>query len=110
MGVDWRQARCIKLLYFSVLHVCDPLIWGCVETAINIGYSSRLLTDDMTRFDIDKDSKEEVCQQLREANKQMKDHSKSPDASGSDETASFGIVINGHSLVCLPLCTQITHL
>ena len=75
---------------------------GCIETAINIGYSSKLLTDDMTLFIVDKDTDEGVRQQLSEAKEQMEAtiaRSKSPDPSGVEKNVSFGIVINGHSLV-----------
>eukprot|EP00731_Ephydatia_muelleri_P016058 Em0009g482a len=71
------------------------------ETAINIGYSSKLLTDDMTLFIVDKDTDEGVRQQLSEAKEQMEAtiaRSKSPDPSGVEKNVSFGIVINGHSL------------
>ena len=98
------------------------------ETAVNIGYSSKLLTDDMKVFIVDKDSKEEVCEQLQTANEEMKKPNKpnvksvyirmgevegeapNNDGEADAQPASFGIVINGHSLVCLSLCTQITHL
>ena len=82
--------------------ICFLLLFGCIETAVNIGYSSKLLTDDMTLFIVDKDVKEGVNQQLSEAKEQMEaaiHRAKSPDASGVDTTTSFGIVINGHSLV-----------
>ena len=37
------------------------------ETAINIGYSSKLLTEEMKVFIVDEDSTEGVVRQLREA-------------------------------------------
>ena len=95
------------------------------ETAVNIGYSSKLLTDQMRVFIVDKDSKEEVQTQLEDANgeilnmtgksgrnasnyehtsikmSQIADETTSN--TGRGDTPSFGIVINGHSLVCLAL-------
>ena len=98
------------------------------ETAVNIGYSSKLLTDQMKVFIVDKDSKEEVQMQLEEASSeilkmtgtsgrnvsnykhayvnmsQIADEATSN--TGKKDTPPFGIVINGHSLVCLTRSCQ----
>ena len=42
------------------------------ETAINIGYSSKLLTEHMKVFIVDEDSREGVIQQLEDADKAIK--------------------------------------
>ncbi|XP_067667224.1 phospholipid-transporting ATPase ID-like isoform X2 [Haliotis asinina] len=89
------------------------------ETAINIGYSCRLLTEEMEEpFIIDADSYEEVEAQLRKAledidkMKSGKPHDGVAFANGqgalyngangnvaiSDEYGEFAVVINGHSL------------
>lgn len=100
------------------------------ETAINIGYSCRLLTDDMEEvFIIDEEEFDEVRQQMKDALKTIEDLKKGkkledrvdsvrfenggmPTGSASFNTADdsvslegvsdFALVINGHSLVhCL---------
>eukprot|EP00731_Ephydatia_muelleri_P034005 Em0044g25a len=90
------------------------------ETAVNIGYSSKLLTDQMKVFIVDKDSKEEVQMQLEEANSEILKMSgtsgrnvsnykhvsvnmsqiadEATSNTGKNDTPPFGIVINGHSL------------
>ncbi|KAL5481607.1 hypothetical protein EMCRGX_G021802 [Ephydatia muelleri] len=90
------------------------------ETAVNIGYSSKLLTDQMKVFIVDKDSKEEVQMQLEEANSEILKMSgtsgrnvsnykhvsvnmsqiadEATSNTGKKDTPPFGIVINGHSL------------
>lgn len=42
------------------------------ETAINIGYSSKLLTENMKVFIVDENSREGVIRQLEEADKAIK--------------------------------------
>lgn len=80
------------------------------ETAINIGYSCRLLTDDMTEIHvIDADTYEEVENQLRTANKKMEPGHPTPENPTANgfcatngrraEGGGFAIIINGHSLV-----------
>lgn len=90
------------------------------ETAINIGYSCRLLTEEMEEpFIIDADSFEEVEAQLRKALEDIdKMKNGKPNdgvviangqgahyngANGNvaipDEYGEFAVVINGHSLV-----------
>jgi phospholipid-translocating ATPase len=98
------------------------------ETAINIGYSCKLLTDELEEiYVLDADSKESVRNQLEEKQRDM--HKKlsevSPDslpndvsvanggtpakltaASLPEDFGGFAIIINGHSLVSFvsPLC------
>ncbi|XP_025076903.1 phospholipid-transporting ATPase ID-like isoform X3 [Pomacea canaliculata] len=105
------------------LALADIKIWVLTgdkqETAINIGYSCRLLTDDMEEpFIIDGETPEDVDTQLKHALEEI--HSatsrKTPDhvvmgngqttyngATGRiitelDEVGEFAVVINGHSL------------
>ena len=56
-----------------VLFQADIKIWVLTgdkqETAINIGYSCRLLTEDMKIFIVDENTLEGVTRQLNEANK-----------------------------------------
>lgn len=107
--------QCILTFFFS-------------ETAVNIGYSSKLLTDQMKVFIVDKDSKEEVQMQLEEANSEILKMSgtsgrnvsnykhvsvnmsqiadEATSNTGKNDTPPFGIVINGHSLVCLTWSCQ----
>ena len=80
------------------------------ETAINIGYSCKLLTADMKVFIIDSDDKEGVRAQLTEAMEEMQRvQEEQGEKNGTQEDEDdemkppsgppFGIVINGHSLV-----------
>jgi hypothetical protein len=115
---SWRSILC-----YTQITSQDIIVRGfCIllaiimhtETAINIGYSCHLLTDDMTEIHvIDADTYEEVENQLREANKKMEyGHPvtnclpEQPMANGSCamngrrmEGGGFAIIINGHSLV-----------
>ena len=97
------------MLFFKLGLDCFP--FPNAETAINIGYSSRLLKEDMHLFVIDAEEYKEVEKQLREA-KDYIDHvlNKPPEqrarygSTGEEENMGppgppFGIVINGHSLV-----------
>ena len=96
---------------------CAPL---AAETAINIGYSSKLLTENMRVFIVDSDTPEGVIGQLRDAGKEIAAAGESgrtadpfvdddEDGEGRNEGGSgsevlgppFGIVLNGHSLVGL---------
>jgi len=83
----------------------------CTETAINIGYSCKLLSDEMSSiFVVDADSFDQVEEQLRSANTVMLMNLKNdsvtqrdaPAAAGSEvkkDPTSFAIIINGYSLV-----------
>lgn len=69
MGVDWRQARYShnidlkQWITFAVLYK---------ETAINIGYSCKLLTEDMKEvLIIDAEEQDEVLEQLKDANEKI---------------------------------------
>lgn len=68
MGTDWGQARyddvMIIVIWISTVHLCALL-----ETAINIGYSCKLLTEDMKEvLIIDAEEEEGVLEQLKDAN------------------------------------------
>jgi hypothetical protein len=83
------------------------------ETAINIGYSCRLLTDDMTEIHvIDAYTYEEVENQLKEAYRKMEPGNSATNHSLENRVANgcsastsrrmeggFAIILNGHSLV-----------
>lgn len=91
------------------------------ETAINIGYSCKLLTGDMKVFIIDELGKEEVRKQLMDAKDEMTrirekvDLGRAPSPEGTDSSMGsptgppFGIVINGHSLVCSSIVLYILY-
>lgn len=84
------------------------------ETAINIGYSSKLLTENMKVFVVDEDNREGVVRQLQDAYNYIndaeeksvaflgEDASQELEEEGSEEMEPtgppFGIVLNGHSL------------
>ena len=117
----------------NLKYACVPLLLS--ETAINIGYSCQLLTDEMEEvFIIDAEEKEEVEKQLndalnhiRDVKKGEKDHTDAEvhfaNGTTSDTTASgsftraeeivslegenetFALVISGHSLVRLKFIT-----
>ena len=95
----------------------------CSETAINIGYSCKLLTDEMEEiYIVDGDSFEEVESQLQKAREDMQKHlsginnhhpphmevvsfqdgglSPLPNGQDAEEFGGFAFIINGHSLVC----------
>ena len=69
-----------------------------VETAVNIGYSCRLLSDDMADIHvIDADTYDLVEDQLKQAKSSM-----AAAANQKPETevnGGYAIIINGHSLV-----------
>ena len=80
-----------------------------IETAVNIGYSCKLLTENMKLFIVDKEDREGVREQLQEALdeilrvKGMVERGEVPHRD-SDPTVAppgppFGIILNGHSLV-----------
>ena len=95
----------------------------CPETAINIGFSCRLLTDEMEEpFIVDAESLEDVETQLRQSldevqaakNSNKADHVISNGQTtyngataaaqisvDAEEFGEFALVINGHSLVSL---------
>lgn len=100
------------------------LLWCYfVETAINIGYSCKLLRDEMSEiFVIDSECSEGVERQLKDAKEAMlrnlneasTQHFALPadvrDSVRKDPT-SFAVIINGHSLVrkcgcCLQFCSS----
>ena len=67
------------------------------ETAINIGYSSQLLTDDMEDpFIVDGDTHESVEQQLKDILSKLPNND--PDEE-QEEQETYALVVNGHSLV-----------
>lgn len=78
------------------------------ETAINIGYSCKLLTEDMKEvLIIDAEEEEEVLEQLKEANDKidsaMSQFNESEDQADTtdgkhQDPPTFAIVMNGHSL------------
>lgn len=94
-----------------------------VETAVNIGYSCKLLTEEMAEvYVVDADSFEDVENQLNEFKKDIARRLEAADTSthgftnhgftGADNTnrpksqnekidpRRFAIILNGHSLVC----------
>lgn len=102
----------------------DRIHWmssfACVETAINIGYSCRLLVDEMEEiYVIDGDAYEVVEEQLQHARTEMQKilrESQADPPSGvhfsngrlsgghrhvnkAEEFGGFALVVNGHSLV-----------
>lgn len=100
------------------------------ETAINIGYSCRLLTDEMEEiFIVDGETEQDVKKQMTDFLKAIKDHK---EERNHEETVhiqnggvtfngsatelnmetpgpDFALVINGHSLVCVPLSLYYVH-
>ena len=101
---------CVMGHHFTWLLICP------VETAVNIGYSSQLLTGNMKVFVVDKENDKEVHNQLMDIQQMMTEplagtpvDNNSHDVliqpssmerpEGVAEGSSFGIVINGHSLV-----------
>lgn len=78
------------------------------ETAINIGYSCKLLTEDMKEvLIIDAEEEEEVLEQLKDANEKIDSamtefNERGDQADTTDgkhqEAPAFAIVLNGHSL------------
>ncbi|XP_013396894.1 phospholipid-transporting ATPase ID isoform X2 [Lingula anatina] len=98
------------------LALADIKIWVLTgdkqETAINIGYSCKLLTEEMEEvFVVDGESKEQVAKQLQNAKDMMSGHSSvevvsyagtaTPMQNGNstEEFGGYALVINGHSLV-----------
>lgn len=63
-------------LYFIPIPKAGIKIWVLTgdkqETAVNIGFSSKLLTQDMKVFIVDEDTEEGVIKQLGEANEFIK--------------------------------------
>lgn len=78
-----------------------------IETAVNIGYSCKLLTEPMKVFIINAETYEGVLQQLQEAKDTITEtlqciEDGRPITSDIKPTGPpFGIVVNGHSLVCV---------
>uniref|UniRef100_A0A672J4P0 Phospholipid-transporting ATPase n=1 Tax=Salarias fasciatus TaxID=181472 RepID=A0A672J4P0_SALFA len=92
----------------AVLSLANIKIWVLTgdkqETAVNIGYSCKMLTDDMTEvFIIGGHTVQSVRQELRRARERMIELSRTSDG-GKEEgmeglgEAEFALVINGHSL------------
>ncbi len=97
------------------------------ETAINIGYSCKLLTDEMEDiYIVDGDSYDEVQEQLGKALQDMKRITKGgidmdvvsyanangtttpiPGGDGPEGCGGFALVLNGHSLVSYSLIAPI---
>lgn len=83
-------------------------MFSCLETAINIGYSCKLLTEDMKIFTIDSEEKEVVQEQLQNAKDEIDrineliergEHAKNNDPMSEPSGPPFGIVMTGLSLV-----------
>ena len=81
---------------------------SCLETAINIGYSCKLLTEDMKVFTIDSEEKEVVQEQLQNAKdeidriNELVERGENPQSNNPTSGPSgppFGIVMTGLSLV-----------
>ena len=98
-------------LFLETRHAGDVFV---SETAVNIGYSCRLLTDDMADIHvIDADTRQDVENQLTDARRKMTSHASShmqqrqqPTANGyggqpngAADCGTYAIIINGHSLV-----------
>ena len=107
--------------------VCHLVYILSTETAMNIGYSSQLLTAGMRVFVIDKEDEQGVTEQLQEYRQDILELSQNandrapPDNTSHDvlirpstletqrsttEDLTFGIVINGHSLVGVTFCQE----
>ena len=105
--------------------VCN-VIFIVLETAINIGYSCKLLTDEMEEmYVIDGDTYETVYEQMQRARDEIAKLSNSggmldhrdlvafsnggqappvPEVTVSEEHSGFALVMNGHSLVSMSVC------
>lgn len=90
------------------LRVAEINVWVLTgdkqETAISIGYSSKLLTSKMTQIIINSNSRESCRKSLEDANtlsKKLKTLSSVPHTEGTNESmgASFALIIDGSSLV-----------
>uniref|UniRef100_A0A3Q2ZK24 Phospholipid-transporting ATPase n=1 Tax=Kryptolebias marmoratus TaxID=37003 RepID=A0A3Q2ZK24_KRYMA len=93
----------------ALLSLANIKVWVLTgdkqETAVNIGYSCKMLTDDMGEvFIIGGHTVQSVRQELRRARERMVEMSRgssfpSPPSSFMDSiSGEFGLVINGHSL------------
>ncbi len=71
-----KKSTYLLLTYYVLLSQADIKIWVLTgdkqETAINIGYSTKLLTPQMRVFIVDADTKKGVVKQLADITEQMK--------------------------------------